>query len=262
MWAYIDESGHPHPNDSCTKSVLVAVCLEEGYNRGVTRHLHNLKKDLLGDEDIEVKAHKLLRPSTLAKVPHKREFVERFFEYLQNLPLTIFAMIMPRPEQVPRYPYGILPNQYRFLLQRVNMFMQEFEGKALVIFDSGGPSSVWEGGGSSDVNLSTHITNYLFRHREGQQLDRIHEVPFFVNSKIVPGIQIADMAASCIRIHEERELYRENRLRDPFLSAIERYYSKVHDKTKDFEDEFGDQIWGFYSMSERALYAEEKAKRE
>ena len=37
MWVYFDESGHPHPNDSCTKSVLVAVCIQENSLSTATR---------------------------------------------------------------------------------------------------------------------------------------------------------------------------------------------------------------------------------
>jgi len=252
MWVYFDESGHPHPNDSCPKSVLVAVCIEESINRDMTRNLHNMKKDLLGTEDCELKGSSLLRKSTFEKVVKKRELVECFFNYLRDLPFTVFAMIMPRPSRVPNWNLTSLPNQYEFLLLRVQNLALEMDDKALLIFDDGGPSGIWQEHGPSDINLARAITNYLFRHAVGKSLDRIYEVPMFVKSLITPGVQIADMIARCIRIYEEKGLYTATRSTDPFESAIRRYYGIIEDKKRDFIDE-STTMYGFSRLSDQVI---------
>lgn len=265
MWVYVDESGHPHPNDSSEKAVLVAVCLDESFNRQITIQLHNLKRDLLGKEDYEIKANKLLRPSTFLQVATKRELSEAVFDLFANLPLRIFAVVMPRPKQLPMYELGHLPIQYVHLLQRIELFMQPRSDKAMMIFDDGGPTGVWKAPRpghehlehkSAALLLSTAFTNFLFRHPRGREFVKIHEVPFFVSSQIVPGLQIADMMAGCIRLYEQRRLYETTRIINPFDSAIRRFYRVLEGKKEDLIDEEGNTIWAFYSMSERALLAE------
>lgn len=265
MWVYVDESGHPHPNDTCEKSVLVAVCLDESYNRQITLDLHNLKRDLLGKEDYEVKAKNLLRPSTFLRVPAKRELVEAIFDLCGNLPLQVFAVIMPRPRQLPMYDLGYLPVQYVHLLQRVQILMEARPDKAIMVFDDGGPTGIWKARLPQDQQLlhrasalllSRAFTNFLFRHPKGRQFDRINEVPFFVSSEIVPGLQIADLIAGCIRLCHQTGLHEARHVLRPFDSALKRFYSLLETKKQDLVDRDGSTIWAFYSMSERALMSE------
>jgi hypothetical protein len=211
-----------------------------------------MKKDLLNNEDYELKGSLLLRKSTFQKVVNKRELVGKFFDYLRDLPFTVFAMIMPRPSRVPSWNLITLPKQYEFLLLRVQNLAVETNDKALLIFDDGGPSGIWQERGPSDINLARAITNYLFRHAKGKSLDRIYEEPMFVKSLISPGIQIADMIAKCIRFYEENGLSTATRGSDPFESAMRRYYKIIEAKKKDFADESG-TMYGFSKLSDQVI---------
>jgi hypothetical protein len=222
-------------------------------NRDIIRNLHNMKKDLLGREDYELKGSQLLRKSTFQAVIKKRELVECFFDYLRNLPITVFAMVMPKPTKIPKWNLTTLPDQYEFLLMRINILVEESNENALLIFDDGGPSGIWAEGGPSDINLARAITNYLFRHGRGKTFTRIYEVPMFVKSIITPGIQIADMIARCIRIYEEKQLHLVARATDPFDSAISRFYKIIADKKKDLKDESGNTLWAFSTLSEKSV---------
>ena len=87
FFAFMDESGHPHPNDQSTRPVLVTVCVDVGYLRTINAELFRLKRRILQREwfDFEMKAKKLITPGTFRNRPEKREFVESFFELLRNL---------------------------------------------------------------------------------------------------------------------------------------------------------------------------------
>lgn len=57
MLAYIDESGLPNPNDSCTRPVLAAMCVTEDVDRHLTETLFRYKNALIG-KNLELKGTK------------------------------------------------------------------------------------------------------------------------------------------------------------------------------------------------------------
>ena len=245
MLVFIDESGTPHPNDSCSRPVILAVCISESDVRYVTRRIYSLKRQILGNDDAEIKANRLLTRGTFRRIPEKREFVEAFFDLLREMPLTMFAMIMERPLDVsPLTP--ILPSQFRFMLERINLFAESKNEMATILFDGDGRSQY---GG-----LAVKFSNYLHRSVEGRSYTRITDSPFFVDSKITAGIQIADMAAGVVRVYEENGLFRGVPAGNSFLSAVGRYYSVVEGKTTDHVSASGYPRHRFYRMPEREHY--------
>lgn len=245
MLVFFDESGHPHPSDSATRPVCVAICILEKESRFVSGRLHALKRDLLGKEEMEVKANRLLNRGTFRRIPEKREFVETFFDLVRNLPVVIFATIMERPQSVPPMEATYLPNQFRYLLQRCDLLARERKEMITILFD---------GNGSQYGGLPLKFNSFLYRSQEGRSMGTIAEAPFFVDSRITAGIQIADMAAGVIRIYEENKLFRSIPQGDAFLSAIKRYYQIVEEKTVDQQSPEGYARKGFYRMPERDHY--------
>ncbi len=247
LFAFMDESGHPHPKDSSTRPVLVSVCINADDMRKVSIELFRLKRRILQRDqgDFEAKAKKLITRGTFRNRPEKREFVESFFEMVRNIPLTIFAIIMERPNTLPPTDVDFLPMQFRHLLYRINRFLEvEGQNRLGAIF--------FDGDGTQYNKLSVRFTNWLYRSRGGQSLTNLVDSPFFVDSRFTSGIQIADMAASVIRQHHENELHRGVPSGDSFLSAISRYCSILRDKTVDLETPDGTFTWyGFERMSER-----------
>lgn len=250
LFAFMDESGHPHPNDRASRPVLVSVCINAHELRVISIELFKLKRRILQRDqgDFEAKAKRLITRATFRNRPEKREFVESFFEMCRNLPLVIFAEIMERPQSPPPTDIGFLPMQFRHLLYRINRLLDlETERSLGAIF--------FDGDGSQYSKLSVRFSNWLYRSRGGQSLVNLVDSPFFVDSRFTSGIQIADMVASVLRIYEENELFRWAPTGDDFLSAISRYYSIIREKTKDLEAPAGDFIWyGFNRMPERLHY--------
>ena len=247
LFAFIDESGHPHPNDASTRPVLASVCVRADRLRSLNTELFRLKRDILGENQfsMEAKASELITRGTMRRSPEKREFVESFFDLCRNFPLTVFAIVMERPTSPPPKDRTFLPMPFRFILQRINGLV-ELEPDidlAAVLFD---------GDGSQYNRISERFSNWLFRSASGISLNHLAETPFFVDSKFTPGIQVADMVAGVIRIYQENRLNDRVPTGDSFLSAISRYYDVVSQKSIDLTPPgSAGPMYGIYFMSER-----------
>ena len=79
MLVYIDESGHPHPNDPASRPVVVAACIQERDARTVAGRLHGIKRDVLGRERMEMKGSRLINRPTFRRRADMVAFVEEFF---------------------------------------------------------------------------------------------------------------------------------------------------------------------------------------
>jgi len=246
MLAFIDESGNAHPHDSASRPVSVVVCLDENRSRYISGRLHTLKRDLVHNETMEFKANKLLNRGTFRRCPEKRELVEAFFDLIRNLPISIFAVIMVRPlSDIPRSIF--LPKQLRYLLQRIDLLASSSETDKMV-------TVLFDGECAQNDNLSRKFSAFLYRSYEGRSMSKITDTPFFVDSVVTAGIQIADMAAGVIRIYHENNLDQGVLVGDPFLSAINRYYGILKERTKDQSSPEGFRRDGFYLMPERDHY--------
>ena len=225
MLAFIDESGHPHPNDPCQRPVVVSVCLDETDGRSIAARIHALKRDLLGQERMELKANNLINRHTFRRKPQFVSFLEEFYNTLLNLPVTIFAMIMEKPFENRQIDEDYLPNRFRFLVQRIELLAEERNSMATIMFD--GSAGLYGG-------LGWQFNGYLYRSEEGRAFRHITDVPSFVDSRTSPGIQIADMVASVIRQFEEAELYKQApQVGDVYLYTIRRWYNIIRQKTRD-----------------------------
>lgn len=245
MLVFVDESGNAYPSDPATRPVCVGVCIEEDKSRYISGRLHTLKRDLVKKEEMEFKANRLLNRSTFRRIPEKRELVEAFFDLMRNLPIAIFAVIMERPlSLIPKSIF--LPNQFRYLLQRCDLLVSDTDDMVTVLFD---------GDCRQHDNLSLKFSAFLYRSSEGRSMTRITDTPFFVDSRVTAGIQIADMAASVIRIYEEQRLFQGVPIGDSFLYAINRYYGILEERTKNQTSSEGYPRAGFYRMPERDHYS-------
>ena len=251
MLVYFDESGHPHPNDPASRPVIVAACLQERDARMVAGRLHGLKRDVLGRERMEMKGVRLLNRSTFRRRPDVVAFVEEFFSALLNLPITVFAVIMERPAAAPDPDDTMLPHQFRYLIQRIQLLAESRGEMATLLFD---------GGAGQLGGLSFKFGAFLYRSEEGRASTNITDTPFFGDSRASAGIQIADMIASVIRQYEEAELYRRMPAADPFLLAVRRYYRIIEQKTLDQTSHDGYARPGLYRMraEQGFLFADKK----
>lgn len=251
MLVFLDESGIPHPNDSSTRPVIVSVCVTKQNARAISAQLYSLKRRL-GTPDIELKGVNLITRRVFERRSNEWELVESFFDLCRSLPIVLFAIVMEHPQQMP---YGneveaYLPNEYRYLLQRINQHAEETDKIAALLFDGHGPTLF---GGT----LPKKFDSFLHRSTEGRSFTAICDSPYFVDSRLTQGIQIADMAASVCRIYQENNLHAALPQGDRFLSAISRYYGIIRQKSLDQVSQEGFSRPGIYFMPERDHYRED-----
>ncbi len=224
MLVFIDESGHPHPNDPTSRPVVAAVCISDADSRAISGRLHSLKRDNLGNERMELKARNLINRRTFRRKPDYQQFLEEFFSAVLNLPVTIFAAIMEQPFPCPSRESNILPNRFRYLVQRVELLAEERDEMATLMFD--GQPNLYGG-------VGWQFNSFLYRHEEGRACTHITDAPSFVDSRASAGIQIADLTASVVRLYQEAELFRTGPpANDQFLFAIRRWYRIIEQKTR------------------------------
>ena len=242
MLAFIDESGHPHPNDKNRRPVVVAACFSERDSRRISGRIHAMKRDLLNSERIELKGVKLLNRRTHRVKPDYLGFLEEFFSNLLNLPITLFAIIMEAPFGAGEQQDDFLPDRFRFLIQRIELLAETNDEMATIMFD--GHPNLYGG-------LGWKFNSFLYRHEEGRACTHITDVPAFVDSETSAGIQIADMVASVIRQYESADLFRNAPpAGDHYLLAIRRWYHILEQLTRnDLVSHEGYERPSFFRMS-------------
>lgn len=252
MLAYIDESGIAHYHDSTKRPVVLAVCISEELHRTIAGRVHRWRKDLpsaLGWKEGELKGRVLIKRRIFEKFPSDRDLVDRAFDLILESEIAVFAVIMNHPRKDRTLTAGRLPSEYRRLIQRVNLYMEhEHKGEmAVLVFDGKGTGLVPRG-------LAPAVEAFLFRSEEGRSYGNVVETPLFVDSKITPGIQLADLAASAVRQFYENKLdSRSPHGRDSFLLALCRYNEILQSKTHDYKVGPTNH-YGFYKMPPRFLY--------
>ncbi len=177
MLSFIDESGFPHPNDETKNPVLAAVCIPQDEMRNVVQKMYNIKLDIYGRSDVEVKAINLLKPKSITRHTNNKNFAERIISevFMRTVGLKVFAIVMEHPLQIPTTRSDMFSNHYRFLLQRINGYSALRRTKCVVAFDSQDEGN--------DKIVSDRMKNYLFRSHEGQGCESIVESAFFCKFK-------------------------------------------------------------------------------
>ena len=228
MLVFVDESYNEksvlHP-----KSTFSAVLIEEQKYREFDVKLFELKKHfwkVANPYDMELKGRELLKERAL-NLPKTRDFIEQFITLCKEIDAVFFAVV-----QEGTFPLASesnkLPSLYRALMRRVNTFMlhKKPEDQALFFFD----------GIDHQTNrkIAISFNNFMYRHRWGQLNRNILPTPFFCDSEVSPGIQMADVMAYCVN---QRYGGRRGRLEDIFQRFRELSYNHA-DPDEDFT------LWG------------------
>jgi hypothetical protein len=211
--------------------------------------IHSIKRRVLGpayeipEREDELKASAIFNRRTHLRDRRKWEYLESVIECAVNFPVVSFFVVMERPQNPEVIERDRLPHYVRFLLMRIDAYVaaEAPATKAMLIFDSRSPGY--------DRLCSQAIGCFLFRHPSGTQHRHILETPLFVESSVVPGIQIADYFASAVRQHHEQQTGGVQA--DDYRLAAERLYRSVKRTAKDTEMPDGRTSYGEYIMDSR-----------
>jgi hypothetical protein len=242
MIFYIDESGHPNPNDPIARPVIVAVGVPIARSRELAGRMHAVKRDVLGDTDIlheeKYKAATIFNKRTFQRVPHKWQYLEQVIRLAVGFPVVTFAIVMERPDTLPASGQ-YLPPQWQYLIQRINVYCEKQSTHGLLVLDSCD--------GKTDAKLAAQIGGFLFRSAIGRMFAHVVETPLFVNSMVTPGGQLADYFASSIRQYYGLN-NAEQETSDSYGAAIRASYRLIEDTILDQQDVQGGKLFGLYTM--------------
>lgn len=247
MLVFIDESGHPRPGDAATRPVILAVCLKEDDIGRLTRVMYTLRSNLLGGlaltrDEKEGKAVEFLSRRAISRISAKREYVDELFDHLRDVDLAVFGIVMERPDRNPYSGPDFLQTHFRWLLERIDRFMEREHPAymAIPIFDGMDPAS--------NLTFSNCFTGFMAKSTSGRAMSHVVPTPLFVDSFLTPGIQISDWFAYVIRVYYENGLDRTSGVTDTYLSAIKRYASIVRGKTVNYPRGDGFTDYGISTM--------------
>jgi hypothetical protein len=221
---YIDESGSRDPQVFKKKSdgtvaskdhiyVLTAISLYEWKWRHFDRQIANLKLELRDHlyrtrhlkfdlADCEVKSNWIRNPKerrekspfldALSEADLER-LVACYFQQLSQQRMTLFAVVIDKRKLFGHIDQELLHKKaYELLLERIENFMADFHSKhqAWIVMDDT----------EKALNRAVHIKHAVLQG-EGNQNARFHhivEYPFFTDSKLSNGVQLADLCAYSI----------------------------------------------------------------
>ncbi|MCA1960011.1 MAG: DUF3800 domain-containing protein, partial [Desulfomonile sp.] len=122
---------------------------------------------------------------------------------------------------------GYLPNLYRQILRRINSYVADTHGDKLasLVFDAVDDST--------NHRIARQIYNYFYLHRWGQGSNNLLFHPFFADSKISAGLELADILSYCVN---ERYIGRRGH--------IETFFQEFRNLAHNHEEEPGKMVWG------------------
>ncbi|MFW6133259.1 MAG: DUF3800 domain-containing protein [Planctomycetota bacterium] len=241
MLAFIDES-YQQLDAGPIWTGLAAVCLCQETSRDIARELFKLKRrfwKVSGPDEIELKGSRLLGTRGIQS-PRNRDFVFEVLSLCKLYDITPFAVAQESTEGLSLERLkdsGILPDLHRGILRRVYRFMSDRYPKrqAVLAFD--------ERNRQDNRRISRAFRNYLFKSREGQELDQLVETPFFYDSCITPAGEIADIVAylMCTRYATDR-----NRTDPPLEEFFTRFRELTYNpQANDWSDK---RLWGVFRL--------------
>lgn len=224
MLAFIDESGHPHPNDSTQNPVLLAVCIHEDDVKSITNRIYKLKDSCFGKQD-EVKSSSLVRKATIINNrTHNKAYVDGLVDLITEYETAVFAVIMDKPDNVVIVPEHHLPKQYYLLMKKLEYYSAKHHlGKCMLIYDE-----IHE---EADRKIADATIGFFFKTKLGRSFNHILEMPLFVSSAVTPAVQIADVFAGIVRHYYEEQLD-EHSPENGFQEWLNELFNKLHSTTE------------------------------
>jgi len=240
MLVFVDESYDerdvPHP-----KSTFSAMLIQERRYREFDMKLFELKRHfwkVTNPYDMELKGRKLLNERVLS-LPKNRDFVEQFITLCKEVGVVFFAVVQEGTFTLASES-DKLPGLYRALLRRVNTFMEDKHTDDQAVFFFDGIDH------RTNQKIAISFSNFMYRHHRGQASKNILPTPFFCDSEVSPGIQMADVIAYCVN---QRYGGRRGRLEDIFQRFRELSYNH-EDPEQDFT------LWGVSMVKPEPAVAE------
>lgn len=199
---YVDESGTPEATDNTSRFFVVcATAFHSSQWLPLYERVENLKKSFFPNKysrhESEIKGADLVSKNDVRN-KMKRRFTHQLLNIRESFNLPIFIVVIDKNKsrQPCRFNW-LYPLCIQYLQISIHSFLEDqgFDHNGILILDQIDPKR-------SLIHSKEHLT-FRFGNPQGKQYRRIVEIPFFINSKYSPGIQMSDLFAMIIRRQEE-----------------------------------------------------------
>ncbi len=229
MLVFVDES-YRKPQEPNAKSTFSAALIHEQRYRELDTKLFELKRFFWKVEnsyDFELKGRDLLSERAV-NLPENWEFISQLIFLCKEVGAVLFAVVQHGTLTLASES-NRLPNLYRALLRRVNTFMQEkFPHDRAVFFFDGIDHQ-------TNRKVAVSFNNFMQRHHWGRAYQNVIPTPFFCDSEVSPGIQLADVLAYCVN---ERYVGRRG--------YLEEYFKQFRELAFNYQNpDENSSLWGF-----------------
>lgn len=246
MLSFIDISGDF--KSTTTKEqfiVAAAVSIRQRSIGDLTRCMHNLKRDILNNETLEIKSTSFTNKDTLSDpTKNKFSFIEQVFNQCIDHPDCYYSAVVIQNENVTKqFPRERLSKHYIYLLQRIQKIAcRQHCEKVIVLIDNDNRKI--------DKWAAYAFNNYLYRTSDGQELDKILEVPIFADSEMTIGIQFADIVAGVLKRYYTEGLNKTNpsEAENKYHAKLREFHSIITRRAPNFA-----RLIGIYEAPEKFL---------
>ncbi|HPR94287.1 MAG TPA: hypothetical protein PKW67_09545 [Syntrophomonadaceae bacterium] len=165
--------------------------------------------------------------------------------YVIAFPIYLF-IVLTRPNYNPYYEPGMLPNEHRFLLERLQKYGQYCDDDVLVIFDK-----IHD---KDDGRIALGFKRFLFTHATGRHYSRIVELPLFVASQTHPLIHFPDLSGNIIRKYYGLGFNEAEQLpQNDYEKWLVELYARISAMSLRLSNQRGGYDYGIYEMPVKFL---------
>jgi hypothetical protein len=250
IFAFVDESGKPYPTEPDTHPTLTAVCINSDHIKEITQALYNVEIKIFGDDPTftrQLKGNKMINSRSITdKYNNRRVYTDQVIDIMEMYSTAIFSIVLTRPDYNPYYEPGMLPNEHRFLLERLQKYGQHCDDDVLVIFDK-----IHD---KDDGRIALGFKRFLFTHATGRQYSRIVELPLFVASQTHPLIHFPDLSGNIIRKYYGLGFNEAERLpQNDYEKWLVELYARISAMSLRLSNQRGGYDYGIYEMPVKFL---------
>ena len=195
---YVDDSGSANYKDKSKQYILSGVIVHKDSIKDMKNAVNQYKIDNFIDEyiDAEIHTHDIFKSReefTNITLETKYQLLNKLYETVANMDITTISVIINKELLKSQYPtWKVFNIAWTYLVERYDKYI-EWSDKV----DEGGIIKIDKSTSKQQAD-AFKIVNEL--RKEGtywQNVNHIIQVPTFVNSAAVEGVQVADAIAYC-----------------------------------------------------------------
>ncbi|MDD2586685.1 MAG: DUF3800 domain-containing protein [Syntrophomonadaceae bacterium] len=245
IFAFVDESGKPYPSEADVYPTLTAVCVNSDSIKEITQRLYSAEIKTFGEDPTfsrKLKGNDMINFRAVREHYQNRKiYTDEVVDIMEIYEAAVFSIVMTRPDYNPYYEPELLPNEHRFLLERLQNYGEHCKKDVLVIYDK-----IHD---KDDGRIALGFKRFLFTHGSGRQYNHIVELPLFVASQTHPLIRFPDLAGNIIRKYYGMGFNKNGKIPDGvFEEWLVELFARIAALSMRLPNQRGGYDFGIYEM--------------